>query len=102
MGMTEAELQGLTEQQQRQRHRFNSEAEGILGLVQAHYRKSEPDHYPCLAREQWEDMSRQGYGIEYRIWHFALCLSCLQTACDVGLDGASAIDTPRVVLQLQP
>ena len=102
MGITETELHGLNEQQQRQRHRFNSEAERILRFAQAHYRKSEPDHYPCLSRHQWEDMFQQGYGIEYRIWHLALCLDCLQTAWDLGFGGASAIEKPRITLQMQP
>jgi hypothetical protein len=102
MGITETELHGLNEQQHRQRHRFNSEAEQILRFAQAHYRKSEPDHYPCLSRRQWEEMFLQGYGIEYRIWHLALCLDCLQMAWDLGFGGASAIEKPRVTLQMQP
>ena len=102
MGITAAELHGLNEQQQRHRHQFNSEAERILRFAQAHYRKSEPDHYPCLSRHQWEDMFQQGYGIEYRIWHLALCLDCLQTAWDLGFGGASAIEKPRITLQMQP
>lgn len=100
IGFTDADLQGLTEQQQR--HRFNGEAERLLRFAQTHYRKSEPDHYPCLPRHQWEDMFLQGYGVEYRIWHLALCLDCLQLAWDLGLDGASAKEKPRVTLQLQP
>ncbi len=102
MGITETELYGLNEQQQRQRHRFNSDAERILRFAQAHYRKSEPEHYPCLSRHQWEDMFQQGYGIEYRIWHLALCLDCLQTAWDLGFGEVSAIERPRVTLQMQP
>lgn len=102
IGLTEADLKGLTDQQQHQRHRFNGEAERLLRFAQAHYRKSEPDHYPCLSRHQWEDMFLQGYGVEYRIWHLALCLDCLQLAWDLGLDGASAMEKPRVVLQLLP
>ncbi len=101
IGLTDADLQGLTAQQE-QRYRFNGEAERLLRFAQAHYRKSEPDHYPCLPRHQWEDMFLQGYGVEYRIWHLALCLDCLQLAWDLGLDGASATEKPRVVLQLQP
>ena len=102
MGITETELQELNDQQQHQRHRFNSAAERMLRFTQTHYRKSEPDHYPCLSQHQWEDMFRQGYGIEYRIWHLALCLECLHTAWDLGHDGTSTIDKPHVVLQLQP
>ncbi|MDO9116553.1 MAG: hypothetical protein Q7U39_01230 [Nitrospira sp.] len=101
IGLTEADVQGLTEQQQ-QRHRFNGEAERLLRLAQAHYRKSEPDHYPCLSRHQWEDMFLEGYGVEYRIWHLALCLDCLQLTWDLGLDGASVTEKPRVVFQLLP
>ncbi len=102
MDITETELQGLTEQQYHQRHQFNCDAERMLGLAQAHYRKSEPDHYPCLSRPEWKEMFQQGYGIEYRIWHLALCRDCLQTAWDIGLDGASDVEIPRVALQLQP
>lgn len=102
MGITETELHSLNEQQQRQRNRFNGDAERLLRFAQAHYRKSEPDHYPCLSRHQWEDMFRQGYGVEYRIWHLALCLDCLHTAWDLGSGGTSAIEKPRVTLQLQP
>ncbi len=102
MGLTEPDLQGLTDQCHQQQRRFNNEAERMLRFVQTHYRKSEPDHYPCLSRHQWEDMFLQGYGIEYRIWHLALCLNCLQTAWDLGLDGAAANEKPRVALQFQP
>lgn len=100
IGLTEADLKSLTEQQQG--HRFNGEAERLLRFAQAHYRKSEPDHYPCLPRRQWEDMFLQGYGVDYRVWHLALCLDCLQLAWDLGLDGASASEKPRVALQLLP
>ena len=99
IGLTEADLKSLTEQQG---HRFNGEAERLLRFAQAHYRKSEPDHYPCLSRHQWEDMFLQGYGVDYRIWHLALCPDCLQLAWDFGLDGASAMEKPRVTLQLLP
>lgn len=99
IGLTEADLKSLTEQQG---HRFNGEAERLLRFAQAHYRKSKPDHYPCLPRRQWEDMFLQGYGVDYRVWHLALCLDCLQLAWDLGLDGASASEKPRVALQLLP
>lgn len=101
-GITEAELKTLTDRQQQQGHRFNGEAERLLRFAQTHYRKSEPDHYPCLSRHQWEDMFLQGYGVDYRVWHLALCLDCLQLAWDFGLDGASAMEKPRVALQLLP
>lgn len=79
-GISEVELKDLLDQQQRSRQRFNSEAERIIRFAQAHYRKSEPDHYPCLSRSQWEEMFSQGYSCDYRIWHLALCVDCMHTA----------------------
>ncbi len=102
IGLTETDLKGLTDQQQQQRHRFNGEAERLLRFAQTHYRKSEPDHYPCLSRHQWEDMFMQGYGVDYRVWHLALCVDCLQLAWDFGLDGSSAMEKPCVAFQLLP
>jgi hypothetical protein len=102
IGITEIELEELSDQQQRQRQRFNSDAERIIRFAQAHYRKSEPDHYPCLSRRQWEEMFAEGYGGEYRMWHLAMCLDCLQTAWDLGIGGAAAIEKPRVALQVRP
>jgi len=102
MGISAAELQTLNEQQQRHRQRFNSDAERMLRMVQTHYRKTEPDHYPCLSRHQWEDLFMQGHGIEYRVWHLALCVECLQATWDLGLDGASIGEKPRITIQMQP
>lgn len=101
-GMTEAELKELSGQQQRHRQRLNGEAERLIRFVQAHYRKSEPDHYPCLSRRQWEEMFAQGYGCDYRIWHLALCLNCVQTAWGLGANGGAMADKPRVELQVHP
>ena len=102
IGLADADLKGLAEQQLHQQSRFNGEAERLLRFVQLHYRKSEPEHYACLSRHQWEDMFLQGYGVEYRVWHLALCLDCLRTVWDFGLTGPSAVEKPRVTLQLQP
>ncbi len=102
MGMTEAELKELSGQQERHPQRFNSEAERLIRFAQAHYRKSEPDHYPCLSRSQWGEMFLQGYGCDYRIWHLALCLDCMQTAWGLGSNGTPTVDKPRVELHVRP
>lgn len=102
MGISSEELHELISQQQRHPHRFNSEAERLVRFAQAHYRKSEPDHYPCLSRSQWEDMFAQGYGCDYRIWHLALCLDCIQTAWDLGRNGTTTVEKPRVELRVRP
>ncbi len=102
MGTTATELKDFENQQTRHRHRFNSEAERMVRFAQIHYRKSEPDHYQCLSRKEWEDMFAQGYGGEYRIWHLALCVDCLQTAWDLGGSRASATEKPRVDFHVRP
>lgn len=101
-GITEVELKELSSQKQSHRQRFNSEAERIIRFAQTHYRKSEPDHYLCLSRCQWEEMFAQGFGSDYRIWHFALCLDCIQTAWDLGGNGTRVVEKPRVELHVRP
>lgn len=102
MGLTAAEMKEFETQQNRHRHRVNGEAERMVRFAQAHYRKSEPDHYPCLARREWEDMFAQGYGADYRIWHLALCLDCLQTAWDLRGSRAEDMNKPQVDFHLRP
>ncbi len=101
-GISEVELKDLLGQQQRSWQRLDSEAERIIRFAQAHYRKSEPDHYPCLSRSQWEEMFSQGYGCDYRIWHLALCVDCMQTAWGLGTNGSTTVEKPEVKLHVQP
>lgn len=102
MGITDSDVQELCSQQQRHPQQFNSEAERIIRIAQSHYRKSEPDHYPCLSRRQWEEMFLEGYGSDYRIWHLALCLDCFTAAWDLGFRGAAAMEKPQVDFHVQP
>lgn len=102
VGITEVELKDLLDQQQRSRQRFNSEAERIIRFAQAHYRKSEPDHYPCLTRCQWQEMFAEGYGCDYRIWHLGLCLDCIQAVWGLGSNGATTVEKPEIELHVRP
>lgn len=102
VGITEVEMKDLLDQQQCSRQRFNGEAERIIRFAQAHYRKSEPDHYPCLTRCQWEEMFAQGYGCDYRVWHLGLCLDCIQTVWGLGSNGATTLEKPEIELHLRP
>jgi len=102
IGLTDAELDELIGHQERHPQRVNHEAEQIIRLAQSHYRKSEPDHYPCLLRSQWEEMFSEGYGCDYRLWHLVLCMDCVQTAWDLGCNGAITGDKPRVELHVRP
>jgi hypothetical protein len=102
IGMTDAELDELIIQQQRHRQRFNHDTEQIIRFAQAHYRKSEPDHYPCLSRGQWESMFSEGYGCDYRLWHLVLCTDCIHTVWDLGRNGTAPVEKPRVELHVLP
>lgn len=102
MGITEREIQDLCSQLQRHRQQSNSEAEQIIRIAQSHYRKSEPDHYPCLSRRQWAEMFLEGYRSDYRIWHLAQCLDCFTATWDLSFRGAAAVEKPRVEFHVRP
>ena len=102
MGITEREIQDLCSQLQRHPQQSNSEAEQIIRIAQSHYRKSEPDHYPCLSRRQWAEMFSEGYGSDYRIWHLALCLDCFTSTWDLSFRGTAVIEKPRVEFHVRP
>jgi hypothetical protein len=102
LGLTADDIKEFEQQQTRHRHRFNSDAERMVRFAQTHYRKSEPDHCPCLSTTAWEDMFAQGYGSDYRVWHFALCLDCLQLAWNLGGAGTPDSEKPGVKFHLRP
>jgi hypothetical protein len=102
IGMTDMELEELVVQQQRHPQRFHHETERLVRFAQAHYRKSEPDHYPCLSRSQWGAMFSEGHGCDYRLWHLVLCADCIQTAWDLGRNGDETVGKPRVELHVRP
>jgi hypothetical protein len=101
-GLTADEIAEFQRRQTHSRHRFNSEADRLVRFAQTHYRKSEPDHYPCLSKIEWQDMFAQGYGTEYRIWHLALCVDCLHTAWAIGNSRMAAIEQPQVDFRIHP
>jgi len=76
IGMTDEDLQEIEDQQRRGKN-FEVDTEHLIRSIQNHYRKSEPQHFPCLTRQQWTDLFDQGYGYDYRAWHLALCRDCL-------------------------
>ncbi|MGQ0812535.1 MAG: hypothetical protein ACT4OO_15110 [Nitrospiraceae bacterium] len=102
MGMTDTELNGIEEQKRHHPERLNAEADRLTRLLLAHYRKSEPEHYPCLSRQKWDDLFGQDYGYDYRVWHLAFCHDCFTHACDLrGTDTQGAVK-PRIDLQVRP
>lgn len=102
MGISEAAIQQLCDQQEHNPQQLNFEAERILRVAQAHYRKSEPNHYRCLSAREWEEMYREGYGFDYRIWHYAQCPDCLCTAWEFGFGRDGSVDKPKVMFHIKP
>ena len=102
MGVSDAMIQRLCDQEEQYPQQFNAEAERILRVAQAHYRKSEPDHSRCLSAREWEQMYREGYGFEYRIWHLAQCLDCLCTVWDFGFGTGGSGDKPKTIFHVRP
>ncbi|MCP9464462.1 MAG: hypothetical protein NNA25_06665 [Nitrospira sp.] len=102
IGMTDDELEELAERAERSRQQLNHEAERVIRLAQDHYRKSEPDHYPCLSRREWEAMFSEGYGCDYRLWHLGLCFDCLQMAWGVGRTKTLTIEKPKLDIRVRP
>lgn len=102
IGMTDAELLQIEHEKACYPTRINAEADRVNRLVQAHYRKSEPEHYPCLTLQQWQELYEQDYGFDYRVWHLSLCHDCLTAVCELRqhcLNGALA---PQIDLRVRP
>ena len=102
MGITESDLDLLDDQKRRNPAQFNAQADRLIRLVQKHYRKSEPDHYPCLPGEKWGEMFQEEYGHDYRVWHLAFCRDCLAQVRDLRGDALGRDSTARVDLHVYP
>jgi hypothetical protein len=102
IGLTETELSTLEDQKSQDAKRFNADASRLLGEVQTHYRKSEPEHFPCLSREQWVDICRDGHSYDYRVWHLAMCRECLEIVCELRQGEFPDIPVPAVDLYVRP
>jgi hypothetical protein len=103
IGLTEVELSNLEDQKYQDAKRFNADASRLLGEVQTHYRKSEPEHFPCLPSEQWSDICRDGHSYDYRVWHLAMCRECLEIVCRIRQgDQKTDVLAPMVDLQIYP
>lgn len=101
VGLKEQEIRQLENHKRRCPIQFQAEVERLLGLLQSHYRKSEPAHYPCLSPDQWRQMYEENYGHDYRRWHLALCRHCfaevwrIEAACN-------GYSEPELDLRLRP
>lgn len=102
IGMTDTELEELTTQQARHRQQFTYEAERVIRFAQDHYRKSEPDYYPCLSRREWEAMFSEAYGHDYRLWHLVLCMDCVQKTWELGPKRGPIDEKPRLEIRVRP
>jgi hypothetical protein len=83
-GLTDQELHTLAENQICNPGKYNTDVREILETLLPFYRKSDPPYYPCLEAKKWQEMFREGYGFDYRMWHFPLCVSCMHTIAGLG------------------
>lgn len=102
VGVTAADLGEIDAQKSQQPEQFNVEVQRLLKILQGHYRKSEPEHYPCLTRDQWRDLFRQDYGYDYRIWHLALCHECFNEVVRARSSVLDQHDRVCIDLQIRP
>ena len=84
VGLTTQEVQTLGENQVVNPESFNQQVRENLETLLPFYRKSDPPYYPCLDDTKWQEMFREGYGFDYRMWHLPLCLSCMNVIAKVG------------------
>lgn len=96
--LTAQEIESLREAQTSDSYLFNEEVGHHLDSLLSFYRKSDPPYYPCLSINKWQDMLREGYGFDYRMWHLPLCLSCMEAVRGIG---DSFLLNPEIELNLQ-
>ncbi len=103
IGLSLSQITGLEQELEDDAHAINRQALDSLIQIQAHYRKSEPDHYPCQTDEQWGEMFTEGHGQDYRIWHLSMCHPCLNMVYQASMEGAQSGNQPlELQLQVQP
>ena len=101
-GVSETELRQIEEQKCRHPEQLKAEADRLIRLVQTHYRRSEPEHFPCLTPQKWADLFEQDYDYDYRVWHLALCRGCLIDVFDLRQGDLDGIRSPQIDLRLRP
>lgn len=84
VGLTEKELQSLAESQLSHPEKFSEQVRENLESLLPFYRKSDPPYYPCLDDNKWYEMFSEGYGFDYRMWHFPLCVNCMHAIAKFG------------------
>jgi len=102
IGLTEAELCQIETVRQQHPERLRNEAERLLQVVQTHYRRSEPHHYPCRSRQEWADLFAEDYGLDYRVWHLAMCRTCLLEVHALRCGQMLDLPAPQVDLHVRP
>ncbi len=101
IGLALPQIAELEQQLKADPHIINQKAQGLLIEVQSHYRKSEPDHYPCQTQDRWEEMCSDGYGQDYRIWHLAMCHPCLDKVYRSTIESDPREKSLKLQLQFQ-
>ncbi len=102
IGLTLPQITNLEQQLESEPHIVSQTAKELLVQFQSHYRKSEPDHYPCQTKDQWEEMFMDGHGQDYRVWHLAMCFPCLSKVYSSTIEGELSEEPLKMNLHIQP
>ncbi len=101
-GISEEELNHIEDQKRGHAAKLHMEVERLMQILQSHYRKSEPAHYPCLPAAQWRELFDQDYGHDYRGWHLPLCRGCLADVCQFQQGDLNGDGKPTLNLHVRP
>lgn len=102
VGLKQSELCQISEQKKRNPEHLHKEVEQHIRRLQSHYRKSEPAHYPCLTRSEWQDAYERDYRHDYKAWHLPLCRSCLTEVWGLRQLADKDNSEPKLNLHIHP
>jgi hypothetical protein len=102
IGISDEDLVELDETSRRSPISANKEADHVVRLIQPHYRRSEPDHARCKSSQEWEELFREDYGHDYRLWHLALCFDCLNMVYPLRHPAPAQREPLQIGLRLRP
>jgi hypothetical protein len=101
-GLSGSDLELLDEELRVRPDHLQHEVNRLIPVLQAHYRKSEPENYPCLPAQKWGQLFEDDYGHDYRVWHLAFCRDCFLEVADRRQTEWHGGAKPQISLHIHP
>lgn len=102
LNLTPADLVDLDRCKLQNSQLFYADAALLISAGQAHYRRSEPEYFPCRTEEEWHDIYTHDYAFDYRTWHLIFCRNCLQIVHRIQGKKWRMLPVPHVNVQFTP